>query len=63
MDANATLEQKVQNARRNSTSQYRIRKIARYDALTELYNRRAFNDYLDYLYAKFHVVNRLMRCC
>jgi diguanylate cyclase len=27
MDANITLEQKVQNARRNSTSQYRIRKI------------------------------------
>lgn len=54
MDANITLEQKVQERTQElEQANIELEKLARYDALTELYNRRALTDYLDYLYAQF----------
>ena len=54
MDANTTLEQKVQERTQElKTANIELEKLARHDALTGLYNRRALTDYLDYLYAQF----------
>jgi diguanylate cyclase len=54
MDANTTLEQKVQERTQElKTANIELEKLARHDALTGLYNRGALTDYLDYLYAQF----------
>ena len=51
---NATLEQKVQERTKElKAANIELEKLARHDALTGLYNRRALTDYLDYLYAQF----------
>lgn len=54
VEANATLEQKVQErtlALKEANSE--LEKLAHHDGLTGLYNRRAFNDYLSYLFGQF----------
>ena len=64
MDANTTLEQKVQERTQElKTANIELEKLARHDALTGLYNRGALTDYLDYLYAQFTRVMWAMRCC
>ncbi|MEB3767582.1 diguanylate cyclase [Acinetobacter sp. MD2] len=50
-EANGTLEQKVQERTSElELANQHLEKLARYDVLTGLYNRRASNDYLQYLY-------------
>ena len=52
-DANATLEQKVaERTHELQVANVELAHIARYDALTGLHNRRAFNDYLSYLFTQ-----------
>lgn len=53
LDANATLEQKVaERTHELQVANVELAHIARYDALTGLHNRRAFNDYLSYLFTQ-----------
>lgn len=50
-DANLTLEQKVQERTQElEIANNELIKLARYDALTGLHNRRAFNNYIEYLF-------------
>jgi diguanylate cyclase len=52
-EANATLEQKVvERTHELQVANVELAHIARYDALTGLHNRRAFNDYLEYLFTQ-----------
>ena len=54
LEANATLEQKV-TLRTEALQQANatLEKLARFDALTNVHNRRAVNEYLDYLFGQF----------
>lgn len=50
-DANSNLEQKVEaRTQELQRANIELEKLARYDVLTGLHNRRASNDYLDYLF-------------
>lgn len=49
IDANATLEQKVQKRTNElELANAALEKLAKFDVLTGLHNRRAFNDYIDH---------------
>lgn len=50
-EANVNLEQKVQERTQElEIANNELAKLARYDALTGLHNRRAFNNYIEYLF-------------
>ncbi|WP_111894796.1 sensor domain-containing diguanylate cyclase [Acinetobacter sp. MB5] len=54
-DTNANLEQKVEERTQAlKQANLELEKLARYDALTGLHNRRACNAYLDYLFEQLH---------
>lgn len=51
INANVTLEQKVQaRTHELELANTELEKLARFDVLTGLHNRRAFNEYIDYLF-------------
>lgn len=51
LEVNTTLEQKVlARTHELELANIELEKLARFDALTGLYNRRAFNEYLEYLF-------------
>lgn len=52
--ANENLEAKVeQRTKELSNANIELKKLARHDALTNLYNRRAFNEHLDNIFRQF----------